>query len=145
MVPTCLRPERLERGDPCWLLKQRQMGTYGVQMKEVLSWLVCWALRACTSDFYPGLATQVSSVQNIVSSPHTFWVPIAQQPGQAVVPKCLTLNICLCLRHSNSSNSYRFYLFSRIITSYLIQFTFVLCFTLLSGDRNLFGKGIGTK
>ncbi len=23
-------PERLERGDPCWLLKRRHMGTYGV-------------------------------------------------------------------------------------------------------------------
>ncbi len=42
-------------GGPFWLLKLRQMGTYRVQMKEVLSWLVWWARCAGTRDFYPCL------------------------------------------------------------------------------------------
>jgi hypothetical protein len=32
-------PERRERGDPCWLLKLKQLGTQGVHMKGVLPWL----------------------------------------------------------------------------------------------------------
>ncbi len=44
-------PERPERGGPCWLLKLRQMGTYRVQMKGVLPWLVRWARRTSTKDF----------------------------------------------------------------------------------------------
>jgi hypothetical protein len=36
-----------------------------VQMKEVIPWLVRWARRACTIDFYPASAALVSPVQNI--------------------------------------------------------------------------------
>jgi hypothetical protein len=50
-------------------------------MKGILSWLVRWALHASTEDFYPALAALVSPVQNIFN----LCVPIAQQPGQAVV------------------------------------------------------------
>jgi hypothetical protein len=42
-----------------------QMGTYKVQIKKVLSWLVRCACRAGTGDFYPDLAALVSLVQNI--------------------------------------------------------------------------------
>ncbi len=40
------KPERLERGDSCLLLKLRWMETQRVQMKGVLPWLVRWACRA---------------------------------------------------------------------------------------------------
>jgi hypothetical protein len=40
------------------------MGTYGVQMKGALPWLIIWARRAGTRDFYPALAAQASPVQN---------------------------------------------------------------------------------
>jgi hypothetical protein len=41
------------------------MGTQRVQMKGVLPWLVRWAHRAGTRDFYPALAGLVSPVKNI--------------------------------------------------------------------------------
>ncbi len=46
-----LKAERPERGSPCWLLKESQMG-FGVPMKGVLPWLV----RAGTRGCYPVLA-----------------------------------------------------------------------------------------
>ncbi len=77
------------------------MGTQGVQMKGVLPWLVCWALRAGTRDFCPALAALEGPVQNVFFSPHIHnfksFVPIAQQAGQAVVPCRLSLNVCLWL------------------------------------------------
>jgi hypothetical protein len=57
-------------------------------MKGVLPWLVRWARRAGTIDFCPAWAALVSPVQNIIFLPARFFtllVPIAQQPGQAVV------------------------------------------------------------
>jgi hypothetical protein len=38
-------------------------------MKGLLPWLVRWARRAGTRDFYPALAALVSPVQNIFSPP----------------------------------------------------------------------------
>jgi hypothetical protein len=73
------------------------MGALGVQIKGVLPWLVRWACRAGTRDFCPALAALVSPVQNITFFTALFFtilVPIAQQPGQAVVLGRLSL--CLC-------------------------------------------------
>jgi hypothetical protein len=41
------------------------MGTQRVQMKGVLPWLVRWARRAGSRDFYPALAALVNLVKNI--------------------------------------------------------------------------------
>jgi hypothetical protein len=41
------------------------MGTHRVQMKRVLPWLLCWACRAGTRNFFPALAALVSPVQSI--------------------------------------------------------------------------------
>ncbi len=79
-----------------------QMRTLGVRINEVLPWLVRWARRASKKiDSWLALAALVSPVQNIisVSSPQHFFtllVPIAQQPGQAVVLGRRSL--CLWLR-----------------------------------------------
>ncbi len=58
--------------------------------------LVPWACRVSTRDFCPSLAALVGSVQNIIFIPHHtlfhFIVPNAQQAGQAVVPRRLSLN-----------------------------------------------------
>jgi hypothetical protein len=57
-------------------------------MKGVLPLLVRWARRAGTRDFNPALVVLVSPVQNFFSySIFQFivFVPIAQQPGHAVV------------------------------------------------------------
>jgi hypothetical protein len=57
-------------------------------MKGALSWLICWAHGAGTVDFFPAFAALVSPVQNIIfliAHFFTLFVPIAQQPGQAVV------------------------------------------------------------
>jgi hypothetical protein len=43
--------ERLKRGGSCWLLKLRKIGTPGVHMKGVLSWLFRWAPRVETRGF----------------------------------------------------------------------------------------------
>ncbi len=67
-------------------------------MKEVLPWLVRWARRARTREFCPALDALVIQVQNIIFlSVHYFnlCVPMAQQPGQAVVQGRLSLNECL--------------------------------------------------
>jgi hypothetical protein len=61
-------------------------------MKE--GWMIHWARRAGTRDFYPGFASLVCPVQNMFSSPYTISIyvaPFAQQPGQAVVQGRLSL------------------------------------------------------
>jgi hypothetical protein len=54
-------------------------------MKGVLSWLIRWARRAGTRDFYPPLAALGSSEQKFFfSSPYTISIdvyPPAQQPA----------------------------------------------------------------
>jgi hypothetical protein len=69
------------------LMKLRQMGTQGVHMKGVLHWFVHLARRTSTREFCPALAALVGPVL----------VPIAQQAGQAVVPRRLSLIRCLWL------------------------------------------------
>ncbi len=93
-----VRPERLERDGPCWLLKLRQMGTQRVHMKGVLTLLVRWARRAGTIDFCPALAALVGPVQNIIFlTIHYFalFVPITQQTRKAVITGLLSLNMCV--------------------------------------------------
>ncbi len=54
---------------------------------------------AGTRDFGPTLAALVSPVQNIFSSTHTISIhlsPFAQQAGQTVVPRRLSINMYLC-------------------------------------------------
>ncbi len=70
-------------------------------MKGGFPWLVRWAHSAGTRDFYPAFAVLVSTLQK-KNFPHRtlfryfiFCVPIAHQPGQAVVPGRLSLNMCL--------------------------------------------------
>jgi hypothetical protein len=67
-------------------------------MKGVLPWLVRWARRADTGDFYPALAALVSPAQNIIFLTVYYFnlcVLIAQEPGQAVVQGRLSLNVGL--------------------------------------------------
>ncbi len=71
-----------------------------VQMKEVLPWLIRWALHACTGtrDFWSALAALVGPVQNIFFlTVHYFdtFVPIAQQAGKVAVPGRRSLSMCL--------------------------------------------------
>ncbi len=90
-------PERLEK------FKLSQMGTHWVHSKGVLSWMVRWAQCSGTKDFCPALAALVSPVQNIFSLPSHYslsFVPIAQQAGQAVMTRHLSLNMCLCFLSS---------------------------------------------
>jgi hypothetical protein len=65
-----------------------------LQMNGVIPWLVRWARRAGTIEFYPASAALVSPVQNIFFS-SIYVSPIAQQPGKAVVQGRLSLNVCL--------------------------------------------------
>jgi hypothetical protein len=77
------------------------METQRVQMKGVLPWLVHWACRAGSRDFYPALAALVSLVKNIFFLTVHFvnlCVLIARQPGQAVVQDRLSLNMSLRLQ-----------------------------------------------
>ncbi len=72
-------------------------------MKGVLPCLGRWAHRAASIRYYcPALAALFGPVQNIFLSPQTFSldVPIAKQAGQAVVPRRLSLNICVFGNHS---------------------------------------------
>jgi hypothetical protein len=69
----CFWPEILESGDPCWLLKLRWTGTQRLQMKGVLSWLLCWAFRDGTIGFCSALAALVGSVQKNFFSHRTLF------------------------------------------------------------------------
>ncbi len=82
------------------------METQRVQMKGVFPWLVLWACRAGTRDFYPVLVALVGQVQKyffITIHYFTSFVLIAQQAGQAVVLGHQSLNMCLCSEHYLSS------------------------------------------
>jgi hypothetical protein len=53
-------------------------------MKGVLAWLVRWARRADTRDFFPSLADLVSPGQNIFCSPYTIYtisIYVSQSPS----------------------------------------------------------------
>jgi hypothetical protein len=75
------------------------MGTYGVKRKVVLPWLVHWARRAGTKDFYSALDALVSPLQNIFFlTPHTFSFYVSSSLsnlGRPVVPGRLSLNMYL--------------------------------------------------
>jgi hypothetical protein len=72
------------------------VGTQRVQMKRVLSRLVCYSLCARIKDFCVPLAGLVGPVQStFILTMHHFnlLVLIAQQAGQAVVLGHLSLNV----------------------------------------------------
>ncbi len=64
---------------------------------------------AGTRDFYPALIAQVSQVQNIcfffALHYFTLYVPIALQPGQAVVQGRRSLNVCLWSEYCKDTDS----------------------------------------
>jgi hypothetical protein len=67
-------------------------------MKRVLFWLVDWAYRAGTRDFYSVLTALVGSVQTIFSiTAHFFnsFASITQKAGQAAVLGRLSLCVSL--------------------------------------------------
>ncbi len=67
-------------------------------MKGVLLWLVRWARRAGTRDFWPALAALVGIVQTIfflTAHYFTSFVPHFPPSWQAVVPRRLPPNMCL--------------------------------------------------
>ncbi len=92
---TILRTRENREGWPL-LWKLRQMLTQEVHIKEILRCLFRWDSHAGKKDFVSYLGCSiVGPVQNIVSFFFTFFVPIAQQAGQAVMPRRLSLNMCL--------------------------------------------------
>ncbi len=77
------------------------MGTQKVPVVGVLPWLVRWALLAGARDCYTALSALVSPVQNIffLTVPYfNLCIPIAQQPGKAVVQGRPSLNVCLRMK-----------------------------------------------
>ncbi len=100
--------ERLEMGDPCWLLKLRWMGIQRVHMKGDLPWLVRWACRAGTIDFFPR---------------RTVFFPIAHQAGQAAVLDRLSLRVCLWYGRPLSFYNLRFCIATcRKLEIYVVDF-----------------------
>jgi hypothetical protein len=68
--------------------------------------LVRWARSAGTRDFCPALAALVGQVQNnffLTVHYFTSFVPIALQAGQAVVPRRLSINMCLWALYSDKN------------------------------------------
>jgi hypothetical protein len=66
------RTRETREGWPLLTVETEANGTQRVQMKEAFPWLVRWALRTATREFfYPALAALVSPVQNSFSSPCT--------------------------------------------------------------------------
>jgi hypothetical protein len=62
-------------------------------MKGVLPWLLRLARRAGTRDFCPALACSSQPIIFLTVHFSTLLVPIAQQPGQAVVLGRLSLSL----------------------------------------------------
>jgi hypothetical protein len=100
--------ETIEKGGPCWPLKLSQLGNLGVQMTEVLPWLVRWARHAGTRDYSPALPWLLYSrpstkyfIPNCTLLYSNSFVPIAQQVGQAVVPGRQSFHTCLGLQPQN--------------------------------------------
>jgi hypothetical protein len=87
------------------------MGTQRVQVDGVLPWLVHWACRAGTRDFCSALAALVSPYKiYIFLTAHyfnSFYVPIAQQAGQAAVLGRLSLNLALASVADKLTYKYR--------------------------------------
>ncbi len=98
-----MKPERLEMGGPCWLLKLRWMGTHRVQMKGFIPWLFRWASRAGSRDFCSALAVPFGPSPKYFFPHRTLFSipfsPIGQQAGQAVVLGRLSLNMCLWVKY----------------------------------------------
>jgi hypothetical protein len=71
------------------------MGTHGVHMKKAIPWLVRWARSADTRDFVlPWKLWSASTKYFFLAANYfTLFVSIAQQPGQAVVPGFVSLNM----------------------------------------------------
>ena len=90
------------------------MGTHRVQMKgSFLGWFIELVVPV-QEIFCPALAALVGPVQNIFSlTIHYFtsFVPIAQQAGQAVVQRRLSLNKCLYIRLQKQTSSGEFPLY----------------------------------
>ncbi len=85
----------------CLTVETEAMETQ-VHMKGVLPWLVRLDCCASTIDFCPALAALVGPVQIIFSSLAHFFtslVPIAQQAGQAVVPRRQSINMLLVAKY----------------------------------------------
>jgi hypothetical protein len=124
-------PERLEKGGPCWLLRLRWMGTQRVQMKGVLPWLVRWAFRAGTRDFWSALAAIVGSVQNIVqvlsALPCTVYVCTAHAYTAGCPMYCVScvlpmqvLAAVLCTTYAGTACCPMSYLCSYCLLSYVL-------------------------
>jgi hypothetical protein len=67
-------------------------------MKGVLSWMVHWDCRVCTKDFCSVFVALVGPVKNtffLTVHYFNYFVPIAQQAGQAAVLGRLFLSVCL--------------------------------------------------
>ncbi len=73
------------------------MRTQRLQLKGYLLWLVRGARHAGARDLYFALGALVSPVEKFFLTVHysNLCVPIALQPGQAVVRGRLSLNVCL--------------------------------------------------
>jgi hypothetical protein len=95
-------PQRLERGDHCWLFKLMWMETQRVQMKGVLPWLVCWACRDGTRDFSSALAALVGSVTKYFFLTRHYCIQISL--SQSPCKPCWVA----CLRVTHSWNSFFF-------------------------------------
>ncbi len=94
------QPERPETDGPCWRLKLRWMETQKVQIKGVLPWFSFVGLVVPVQETFvlPWLLWSDQYNKFFPPTVHYFnlCVPIAQQPGQAVVQGRLSLNVCLC-------------------------------------------------
>ncbi len=92
-------------GRPLLTGETKAIGDLWSTNERVLPWLVRWARRAATRDFYSALAVLASPEQNIFFlAAHFFHFMCPHRPatwgGQLVVPGRLSLNMCLWFQQS---------------------------------------------
>ncbi len=74
-----------------------EWGLREYKWKGVLSWLVRWACRASTRDFFPALAGLVGPVQNTFSSPFTFLISLSPSPSKLGRQPCWVACLLVCV------------------------------------------------
>jgi hypothetical protein len=72
-------------------------------MKGVLPWLVRWACRAGTRDFYPVLAALVGQVPSIFSSPFAISLHFTPSPSKLCRQSCLVTSLLICVSVPNTT------------------------------------------
>ncbi len=79
----------------CWAIP----GEWG--LKVVRPWLVCWACRASTRDFFSALAALVAQCKIFFSSPYIISIPLSLSTSELGRQTCWVVCLLVCVSGQN--------------------------------------------